>query len=240
MLSVVIADDEAPAREKLQSQLALLEGIEIVGVASNGKEAIELINSKKPALALLDIQMPEITGIELTALLSHKPFIIYTTAYDNYAIQAFEIDSIDYLLKPYPLGRLKQAIEKVRARLGKSETNTETYLSPAKRLVSKCGDRIHLMKVEDIAFFRADNGATRAYQFDKNYPVGDSLDQLEKDLDSTTFIRLHRSYLVNIDHIKEIQRWFNGKLMVLMNDNSTTELSTSRAGAEKLRNILMI
>lgn len=240
MLSVVIADDEAPAREKLKSQLALLEGIEIVGIASNGKEAIELINNKKPALALLDIQMPEITGIELTSLLSHKPCIIYTTAFDNYAIQAFEVDSVDYLLKPYPLGRLKQAIDKVKARLAPAKAKTETYLSPAKRLVSKCGDRIHLMKIEDIAFFRADSGATRAYQFDRSYPVSDSLDQLEKDLDSNTFIRLHRSYLVNIDHIKEIQRWFNGKLMVLINDENTTELSTSRAGAEKLRNILKI
>lgn len=135
---------------------------------------------------------------------------------------------------------MKQAIDKVKARLASSEANTKTYLSPAKRLVSKCGDGIHLMKIEDIAFFRADNGATLAYQFDKTYPVSDSLDQLENDLDSDMFIRLHRSYLVNIDHIKEIQRWFNGKLMVLMNDKSTTELSTSRAGAEKLRHILKI
>ena len=150
------------------------------------------------------------------------------------------MDSVDYLLKPFPLARLKKALEKVANNLSKNKASEEAYLTSRKRLVSRSDDRVHLIKVDDIVFFKAENGVTKAFQFERCYPIKDTLDQLEQALDSEFFVRIHRSYLINIDHVKEIQRWFNGKLMVLMEDSKTTELSTSRSGADKLKDLLQI
>lgn len=112
IMRIVFADDEQPAREKLNQQLSLIPNIEIVGSATTGKEALALIDDEQPDLVLLDIQMPEINGIDILSLLTHKPMVIFTTAYDQYAVAAFEKASTDYLLKPFPLARLKAAIDK--------------------------------------------------------------------------------------------------------------------------------
>lgn len=253
-IKVIFADDEKPARDKLSHQLSLIPDIEVVGFATTGQEAIELINTEEPDLVLLDIQMPETSGMELLSFLDYRPLIIFTTAYDQFAIQAFEQSSTDYLLKPFPLGRLKDAIDKARKQLlntlqienyqTKNENNDyESYIStatPLQRLVSKNGERMTILKPNDLLYIKSSQGNSLAWDGEKSHYLSEKLDQLELSLASSQFVRIHRSYLINVDRIKEIQRWFNGKLMVIMNDEQKTELSTSRAGADKLKQFLGI
>jgi len=248
IMRIVFADDEFPAREKLAHQLSLLPNIEVVGVATTGKEAITIINEQKPDLVLLDIQMPEIDGMELLSLLDHKPQIIFTTAYDQYAIQAFENSSTDYLLKPFPAARLKTAIDKARV----NHTNKQLSLNSTReaytikqtsektRLISKQNDRITLLYPENIYFIKSEQGTSLASNGDNLLILSETLDQLEIALEKEQFVRIHRSYLINLDKIKEIQRWFNGKLMVIIDDDNKTELSSSRSGADKLKQVLGI
>jgi len=254
-IRVIFADDEKPARDKLAHQLSLITDIEVVGYATTGKEAVALINLEEPDLVLLDIQMPEISGMELLSLLNYKPLIIFTTAYDQYAIQAFEQSSTDYLLKPFPLGRLKDAIDKAKNQLlstlqvekqlltkqNKSSDNTDVKSTRnLQRLVSKQGERMIILKPADILFIKSAQGNCLAWDGESNHYLSEKLDDLEQGLSQSAFVRIHRSYLINIDKVKEIQRWFNGKLMVIMNDQAKTELSTSRAGADKLKQLLGI
>jgi two-component system LytT family response regulator/two-component system response regulator LytT len=182
-------------------------------------------------------------------LLNYKPIVIYTTAYDQYAIDAFEQASIDYLLKPYPLSRLKAAVDKARTHwLGKKQIEThvvspipnENNTMPPPRLISKNGERITILSAEDVSYFTSEKGQTFAMAENKQRLLSETLDQLEKIMDSNNYVRVHRSYMININQIKEIQRWFNGKLMIIMNDEQKTEISTSRAGAEKLKQLLRI
>jgi len=243
-MRIVFADDELPAREKLSHQLSFIPNIEVVGFATTGKEAITLINDEQPDLVLLDIQMPEINGMDLLSLLTHKPMVIFTTAYDQYAIAAFEQASTDYLLKPFPLARLKNAIDKaytVFLQKEVSQVNSEPVKSPQqpiKRLISKTGERMIILSPDDIFYIKSEQGNSFAVNDDKQHYLNETLDQLELNLSASQYVRIHRSYLVNIDKIKEIQRWFNGKLMVIMADDEKTELSTSRAGADKLKQVL--
>lgn len=252
-ISLVFAEDEKPARDKLQQQLSLMENINIIGVATTGKEAISLINELEPDVVLLDIQMPEINGIELLDFLNYHPIIIFTTAYDKFAIQAFEKSSTDYLLKPFPLPRLKAALDKAAEKLqhqhlvAQAETSSnqpiatfEFTKNKLNKLISKNGERISLLSPLDIKFIKSEQGNSLAWNGEKFNYLSDTLDQLEHDLTPQGFVRIHRSYLVNVEHIKEIQRWFNGKLMIIINDGNKTELSSSRAGAEKLKQLLDI
>lgn len=247
-IKLIYADDELPAREKLGHQLSLMDNIEVVGVATNGKEAVSLINSLEPDVVLLDIQMPEVDGLELVDLLNYQPIIIYTTAYDQFAIQAFEKASTDYLLKPFQLARLKSALDKAQEKLKQqnafenlTSNNTrpfEVSKSVSNKLVSKNGERILLLSPSELKFIKSEQGNSMAWNGEKFHYLSDTLDQLELSLAEQGFIRIHRSYLVNIEHIKEIQRWFNGKLMLIVDDENKTELSTSRAGADKLKQLL--
>ncbi|KGJ88977.1 LytR/AlgR family response regulator transcription factor [Colwellia psychrerythraea] len=252
-IRIIFADDEKPARDKLAHQLSLITDIEVLGFATTGKEAVKLINELEPDLVLLDIQMPEISGMELLSLLDYKPLIIFTTAYDQFAIQAFEQSSTDYLLKPFPLGRLKDAIDKAKKQFlanlpaedsqqGQPAQQTPNYqlndVAPIKRLVSKNGERMTILSPSDLLFIKSAQGNCLAWDGKENHYLSEKLDFLEQSLAPADFVRIHRSYLINIDKIKEIQRWFNGKLMVIMNDENKTELSTSRAGADKLKQLL--
>lgn len=252
-MRVIFADDEKPARDKLAHQLSLITDIEVVGFATTGKEAIELINTEEPDLVLLDIQMPEISGMDLLSLLNYKPLVIFTTAYDQFAIQAFEHSSTDYLLKPFPLPRLKDAIDKAKKHflnefqshsaasqsfLSNEGDSNQLSIDPIKRLVSKNGERMTILSPKELLFIKSSQGNSLAWDGEKNHYLSEKLDVLEQGLSSSEFVRIHRSYLINVDKVKEIQRWFNGKLMVIMNDEASTELSTSRAGAEKLKQLL--
>ncbi|WP_448564604.1 LytR/AlgR family response regulator transcription factor [Thalassotalea ganghwensis] len=244
------AEDEKPARDKLTYQLSLMNDIDVIGYGVNGKQAIADINSLKPDIILLDIQMPEVNGIELIDLLDYQPVIIYTTAYDQFAVNAFEKSSLDYLLKPYPLVRLKQALEKAKLRITQREAAAHLNKKPQlknnksiatlNKLISKKGERMRIISPNNIIYISSEQSSVSAWDGKKFFPLDNSLENLEQNLSAHNFIRIHRSYLINIDFIKEIQRWFNGKLMIIMNDQIKTELTTSRTGANKLKMILGI
>ena len=171
-MRVIFSDDEKPARDKLAHQLSLITDIEVIGFATTGKEAVELINTEEPDLVLLDIQMPEISGMDLLSLLNYKPLVIFTTAYDQFAIQAFEQSSTDYLLKPFPLARLKDALDKAKKQFlseyqgsnsnevqsstvdNETTKNNPSPVVPIKRLVSKNGERMTILSPKNLLFIK--------------------------------------------------------------------------------------
>lgn len=238
-LRVLIIEDEAPAREKLSHQLSLLPNIELLGYADDGKNAVSQVNKLKPDLILLDIEMPELNGLDALLLFTHQPMVVFTTAYDQYALH--EARALDYLLKPYSLARLQEAInraqEKHKQLVSKVELPTKSGKEKINKLVSYMGERMYMLNPDDIYFFKAEQGSTLAIDPKRSWPIKETLEQLEGRLPANQYVRVHRSYIVNIEHIKEMQRWFNGKLMLIINDDKKTEISTSRTGADRIKNL---
>jgi two-component system LytT family response regulator/two-component system response regulator LytT len=251
-LRAVVVDDEPPAREELVHLLAAIPAVEVVGEAANGVEAIELIESKHPDLAFLDIRMPGLDGFQVVRHLSRRqlvPQIIFVTAYDQYAIRAFEVSATDYLLKPVERKRLSAAIDKVKGRVGKVEAppSLETLLGAIaarrgghlSRIPVRRGERLGLVDAQALIYaYIADGtvyvvagGASEATSYR-------TLEELEADLDPTVFMRVHRSYLANINKVTEIIPWFSGTYRLKMQDKAATEIPLSRAQAKKLRKLL--
>lgn len=198
MLKILIADDEAPARNRLKDLLADIGNVEICGEAKNGKELVELVAQLAPDIVLLDIRMPEMDGIEAAQhlqKLAKPPAIIFTTAFDNYAIQAFDINAVDYLLKPIRLERLEKALQKARALLPQ-QLAAIAPLSPKKtHLTITERGRILLIPVADIIYLRAELKYVTVRTAEREYLLEESLTHLEQEF-SDTFIRLHRNCLV--------------------------------------------
>ncbi|WP_444891839.1 LytR/AlgR family response regulator transcription factor [Microbulbifer sp. JMSA004] len=238
-LRVIIAEDEAPARNKLKAQLATIKSIELVAEAKSGLEALTLIEEHQPQLLLMDIEMPHLSGLDVLDALTYQPYIIFTTAYSKFAIDAFNHDTIDYLLKPFPLQRLKAAIEKAekRIKLIHNSTRVGGDSIALKRLVSKCDDRMTFIDLNDIYFIKSEQGSIIAHTEKGIKPLQMGLDQLEQKLNPDQFLRLHRSYLINLDRVSEIQRYLNGKLAVIIDDEQKTTLISSRSGADRLKMI---
>ena len=242
----LVIDDEELARKRLKKLLSGYEGeIEVIGEAANGEEALEKIEKQKPDVIFLDIQMPGLTGFQVVRKLKDQPFIIFTTAYDQYALQAFEENSIDYLLKPIEAQRLETAIAKLR----KISPDRDAFNESLKKLVEKLekpelkhirikvGDKILLIDIKDIVFFDSEEKYTSVYTPDQKYIIDDPLVELEKKLNPADFVRIHRSHIVNIHFIKEIHKWFGGKMKIKLKDARGTELTVSRSYVEKVRNL---
>lgn len=236
-IRVLIIEDELPAREKLSHQLSLMSDIELVGCAEDGMQAISMVNELKPDVVTLDVDMPQLNGIDALAMFEHQPFVIFTTAYDKYALQAFENRALDYLLKPYSLARLQEAISRVRVKHQEKQTEIYAEKEHVNKLVSYIGERMYMLSPNDVCFFKAEQKTTMAFDQQKSWPMRETLDQLEAKLPAQQFVRIHRSYLVNVDHIQEMQRWFNGKLMLIIANEQHSEISTSRAGAERIKQL---
>ncbi|WP_299583728.1 LytTR family DNA-binding domain-containing protein [uncultured Microbulbifer sp.] len=236
-LRVIIAEDEAPARHKLKAQLATIKSIELVAEAKSGLEALTLIEEHQPQLLLMDIEMPHLSGLDVLDALTYQPYIIFTTAYSKFAIDAFNHDTIDYLLKPFPLQRLKAAIEKAEKRINLIYNSTQVRGDSIalKRLVSKCDDRMTFIDLNDISYIKSEQGSIIAHTEKGIKPLQMGLDQLEQKLNPDQFLRLHRSYLINLDRVSEIQRYLNGKLAVILDDEHKTTLISSRSGADRLK-----
>ncbi len=232
MMRVFIVEDEAPARQRLEDFLAEEDDVEVVGFAAAGEEAVGKIERLQPDLLLLDIHLPDISGIDLLRLLEQPPAVVFTTAYDQYAIQAFELQAVDYLLKPFSQERFRQALQKVRQRLGASSGNStdlrqlqelirqwqprQNYL---RRIPSKVGDRIYILQDQEIVYFATRNKLVFAYLKDKKYLLNYTLEELEKRLDPEKFFRIHRSTIVNLDFVKSIEAWFSGNYKMAMKDS---------------------
>jgi len=240
----LLIDDEPLAIKRLQRILKPYEErIEIIGTAVSGNEAVIKINALKPDLIFLDIQMPELNGFEVVEHIQHQPLIIFVTAYDDYALKAFETHSIDYLLKPVDTKRMAKAIDKLQ-RLTKTEksefqSQIQHMLSimsqpPLKRIHVKVKDRILLLELQDVYFFKAADKYVEVHGFDKNYLINKSLARLISELPVDDFVRIHRSVVINLNYVDEIVKMFKGSYQVRMKDKARSGLPLSRNMKSKL------
>jgi len=247
----LIADDEQPARDRLKKLLAEYEGrIEIIGEAQNGIECREMIDNMKPDLVFLDMQMPGLNGFEVLQQTSHSPIVIFCTAYDEYALKAFETNSIDYIVKPIKAERIQKSIEKLDSLIRKPDKQEmlrliDSYISqsPPKEITSmpvKVGDRMLFVKIEDIIYFSAEEKYVTIHTKDSKTYLSDlTLKNLEDKLDSK-FLRVHRSLLVNVNRIKEIDKHFGSRYILKMDDSGQTKLVTGRNYCEQVRKLMEI
>ena len=228
-LKAVIVEDSRLARNELKELIKAHKEIEIIGEAENVDDAFKLINDTKPDLLFLDINMPEKDGFELLEMLSEVPITIFTTAFDEYAIKSFEYNAFDYLLKPINQKRFSTSVEKVIESISKNETATinknENALSLEKQIFIKDGENCWLVKLKDISLFEIVGNYTRVY-FDQKKPlIYKSLAQVEEKLPTEVFFRANRQQIININHVKKVVSWFNGKLKIEMNSGEEIEIS---------------
>jgi len=241
-LRVFIIDDEAPARRELRYLLEQLDEVEIVGEASNGTTAFKGIRETKPELIFLDIQMPGMSGLELAQFLCElpeKPLLIFATAFDEYALQAFDVDAIDYLCKPFTKERLAKSIAKAlritHAEPAPAKTETPQVKDFCRKIPLYRGESIIPTSPERIVFFHSEDGEVLVYAQDGRYRTRCTLNELEHKLSSTGFIRPHRSFLININHVSEVIPWFNGSYKLVMDDRNHTEVPVSRYNVKDLK-----
>lgn len=246
-LQTLIIEDEELARNLLRSYLKDHPDIEVIGECENGFDGIKAINDKKPDLVFLDIQMPKITGFEMIELLDYKPQIIFTTAYDQYALKAFELNAVDYLLKPFPKERLLSAIEKVQHRIQSGEDTAEkldelTNLHPGQefidRVVVKDRHKIHIITVDKIRYIESLDDYVMIYTHEGRHMKQKTMRYFENNLDPKNFIRIHRSYIVHVDHIAEIQQYEKESYIVILKDTAKTKLKVSKTGYKKIKEVL--
>jgi len=247
-------DDEQPARDELAFLLKSIPDLEIVGQGKNGVEAVNLVRDLNPHLVFLDVQMPGLDGFGVIKRLLEKkvrpPFFIFATAYDHYAVQAFEVNAIDYLMKPVSKARLEKALLRVRRLLEASEPASqkldrlvqmmeERPAAHKGKLVVKSGNRLFLVDSDDIIYASIEDGVisivTSELEGQSNFRT---VEELQSNLDPKTFWRVHRSYLVNVNHIKEVVPWFKSSYQLKMQDRKQSEIPVSRAQTRKLRELL--
>jgi len=246
MIRTVIADDEVLARQKLRQILRDDEDIEIVGECATASETIELVNSTNPELLFLDIRMPDMDGFDVVgALSSHKnaalPHIIFTTAYDQYAVRAFEVHAIDYLLKPFTADRLRSAVQRVKAIIldagtrggaRDAESSSGEYTT---RIVFKSRGRILFLSVEDIRWIGAEENYVRICTGGESHLLRETMGHLETRLDPQTFLRVHRSSIVNLRYVKEVKSEADGEATVMLTSGEKIAMSRSyRSRIQKL------
>jgi two-component system LytT family response regulator len=240
-LRTLIVDDEAPARERLQNLLAGNELIELVGEAKDGVEAVQMIERTAPDLVFLDIQMPVLDGFGAIESLEEPPAIIFVTAYDEYAIRAFEVNALDYLLKPFSRERLERAVQRAHEELStghgfagkigpllESLREEKQYME---RIAVRKVDHILVFDVAEIDWIDAEHGRVVVHVGDEAHRVSRTLTQLEDRLDPLLFFRAHRSVIVNLGRVKEIIPWFAGSHKLRLTTGAEVDLSRSRAKA---------
>ena len=236
-MKAILVDDERLARKELANLLTDHEEIEIIGEAVNADDAKEQIEKLRPDLIFLDIQMPERTGFDLLEDLDYVPKVIFTTAYDEYALKAFEVNALDYLLKPIEPERLKEAISKL-GKEGEAEAAAEPAQETRKlglhdQVFVKDGDRCWFVSLSKVRLFESDGNYIKVY-FDNNRPmIHKSLNALDERLDDRTFFRASRKHIVNLNWVETIEPWFNGGLMVKLKGGDQVEVSRRQAAKFK-------
>jgi DNA-binding LytR/AlgR family response regulator len=246
MMRALIVDDESPARERLRRLLADIDGVELIGEAENGLQAIEWIEREQPDLVFLDIQMPGLDGFGVIEALSEPPEIVFVTAYDEYAIRAFEVAALDYLLKPFSRERLEQAIRRAREAQRENQDLTmrlapllENLASQGRflnRLAIRDRDRIRVLNVSDVDWINAEGEQVYVHIGEDAYTVRRTLAEFQARLDPGHFFRAHRSAIVNLDRVQEVVPWFKGGHKLRL--TSGVEVELSRAQTRALRKIL--
>jgi len=245
-IRALVVDDEKLARDRLIGFLGKVPGVEVVGQATNGVEAVESIAREKPDLVFLDVQMPGMDGFEvLKAIASPAPHIVFATAFDDYAIRAFEVEAVDYLLKPFARGRVEEAVGRVRARLerGNDGLDVEAVLKRLeegrkeylRQIPVQAGKRILLVSIDEVHWFGVEYRLVYAHTAERAYMTNFTLRELEERLDPELFFRAHKASLVNMRQVKEIVPWFGGRYKLVMRDQAASEVPVSRAQARALR-----
>jgi two-component system LytT family response regulator len=249
-IRVLLVDDEPLAREMIREMLKDDSEVEVVGECVNGREAVEAIQEHNPDLIFLDVQMPEIGGFDvLEALKSvHVPHVIFVTAYDQYAVRAFEVHALDYLLKPFDRERFESAWRRAKSHIlatrnGEMDQRILAILEELKagskyleRLVIKSGGRVFFLDTDDIDWIEAEGNYVSVHTGKKSHLLRETISSLEAQLDPKKFLRIHRSSIVKIDRIKELQPWFHGEYRVILLDG--TQLTLSRNYRENLQEAL--
>lgn len=232
-MKVVIVDDERLARAELTHLLSEHKDVDIVGEAKNVDEASEMLKKVDADVIFLDIQMPEKNGFELLEELPACPDVVFVTAYDEYAIKAFEVNALDYLLKPVDPARLNETLNKLRPKLDKadprSSTSSQDRLMPSDRIFIKDGDKCWFVELEKVRMFESEGNYVKVY-FDNFRPlILRSLNNLEERLDDRSFFRANRKYIINLKWVSSIENWFNGGLQVELREGEKVEISRRQA-----------
>ncbi len=249
-ITALIVDDELLARKRIRKLLRGDAEVEILGECASGREAVAAIQSLHPDLVFLDVQMPELDGFAALAALSPEdlPLIIFVTAYDQYALRAFEVSALDYLLKPVDRERFAQTMQRAKARLHSARGSEsarvlslleelKTRTQPPARIALKAGGRICFLKLEEIDWIEAEGKYARLHFGQQSHLLREAMNHLEARLDPRQFVRIHRSTIVNIDRIKELQPWFNYDYRAVLHDG--THLMVSRSHRQKLADLLI-
>lgn len=236
-MRAIIVDDERLARKELMTLLEEHPMIEIIGEAMNAEEAVPMINDLNPDLLFLDIQMPGKTGFELLEMLDAVPLVVFTTAYDEFALKAFEVNALDYLLKPIQAERLAETVsklaEKERAKTAAIRGGGEKKLGLNDQVFVKDGDRCWFVALNNVRLFESDGNYIKVY-FDNNKPmIHKSLNALDEKLDERAFFRASRKHIVNLSWVEGIEPWFNGGLMVRLRGGDKVEVSRRQAAKFK-------
>ena len=242
-IRIVIIDDEAPAREIIKHYLKEVDFVEVIAECADGFSGLKSITLTKPDLVFLDIQMPRLTGIEMLEVLTEKPEIIFTTAYDQFALRAFELNAVDYLMKPFPKSRfldaVKKAIDKIRTGTGNKEPANQLLSknpepsSPVNRIVVRKGNAISLIPVEQIRYVEAQDDYVMIYHSAGKALKQQTMKYFEDNLPSTDFVRIHRSYIVKVEEIKRIEPYGKDNYVAIL--KSDDKLPVSRSGYKHLK-----
>ena len=243
-LKAVILDDEDLARAVIREHLAAYPDIDLVGECANGFEAVKAVSELDPDLLFLDIQMPKLNGFEVLELLGRDVAVIFVTAYDEYALRAFEVHAVDYLLKPFSAERFYEALQRARERIRKKVRSPVAKLvgevraqhRPLERILIRDGSKVHVLPVEKIDYIEAQDDYVCLKSGGKEYLKQETLGELESALDPARFIRIHRSYLMNIERLARLELYAKDSRVAILNDG--TRLLVSRSGYSRLKPLL--
>ena len=244
MLRVVIVDDEPLARAMVRQCIAAHPGVDVVAECANGFDAVKAVTELSPDLLFLDVQMPKLSGFEVLELIGRDVAVIFTTAYDQYALRAFEVHAVDYLLKPFSEQRFSEALSRARERLAAKESlpvdallsEARTKQEPLERVLIRDGSKVHVLPVDRIDYVEAQDDYVCFKSDGNSYLKDQTLGSVEASLDPARFVRVHRSYLLNIDRIARVELYAKDSRVAILRDGA--RLPVSRAGYARLARLL--
>ncbi len=252
LIRAIIVDDEELGRDRIQTLLEHQPDVEIVGVCADGPSAVEAIERLQPDLVFLDVQMPGMDGFEVIEQLDpeHLPAVVFVTAHDGHALRAFEIHALDFLLKPFDQTRFEKALDRARAQVAKGSAPAAAIDSRiaslleelrderrySERLIVKSSGRVFFIRTDEIDWVEASGNYVKIHAKADAHLLRESMKNMEAKLDPKVFVRIHRSAIVNIDRIKELEPWFHGEYIVIMRDG--TRLTASRVFSDRLSSLI--
>jgi two-component system LytT family response regulator len=242
VLRVVLVDDEEPARMAVRQDLESVGGVEVVGECANGFEAIKAVSDLKPDLLILDVQMPKLDGFEVLEVIGRDVPVVFITAYDEFALKAFDVHAVDYLLKPCSVARLREALDRARARTAMAVSPTVLRQAarrpgtPLERVIIRDGADVHVVPVGKIDYVEAQDDYVCVQTAGRALLKDQTLTELESQLDSRRFVRIHRSYILNIERLTKVELYAKDSRVVILQNG--TKLPVSRSGYQRLQQLL--